>query len=451
MKKVAILGFGMEGKDATRYFLDKDAQISVFDKKTKEEIAQDDWLKENITWICGENYLNNGLCGFDTIVRSPGFYRYHPAIIEAEKAGTNIINNTIIFFQSAKAPIIGVTGTKGKGTTSTLIYKALEKAGKKVLLAGNIGEPMLSLLPKTQGADWVVLELSSFQIIDLPVSPKIVVVTNITSDHMDWHKDQEEYEKAKENLWIRQNPDDFLVLNYDDPTSFKLSKNAPGNVYFYSLKERTFASLDKKENIWVDNNKLGNIKDIKLIGPHNQYNALAAIATTKLADVDMQKAWKAIKEFEGLEHRLEKVAEIDGVIYVNDSFATNPEPTLAAIKSFDQPKILILGGHSKGADFTHMADEITITKSNVRSVVLIGDEAQNINNALAKAGFKGYVKTGYTKMIDIVNAARELAQKGDIVLLSPACASFGLFKDYKDRGKQFKEEILGKGRPDVST
>ena len=302
-KKIAILGFGIEGKDAAKYFAGED--IAVFDKKAKEEIAQGEWADKNITWITGENYLENGIEGFDIVVRSPGFYRYQPAILDAEKNSAKITSNTIIFFENSKAPIIGVTGTKGKGTTSSLISHALESAGKKVLLAGNIGEPMLSLLPKTENVDWVVLELSSFQIIDVPISPKIVVITNITTDHMDWHKDQEEYEKAKENLWLHQTKNNSLILNYDDPTSRRLGTKTSGTVYYYSLEKDVFSCKDKENNIWLENKKVGNAKELKLIGPHNQYNALAALIASTRAGTDPTIAWKAICKFEGLEHRLE--------------------------------------------------------------------------------------------------------------------------------------------------
>ena len=247
-------------------------------------------------------------------------------------------------------------------------------------------------------------------------------------------------EKAKENLWLHQTKNNSLILNYDDPTSRRLGTKTSGTVYYYSLEKDVFSCKDKENNIWLENKKVGNAKELKLIGPHNQYNALAALIASTRAGTDPTIAWKAICKFEGLEHRLETVAEIDNVLFINDSFATNPEPTLAAIRSFSKPIILILGGSSKGADFTKMAEEIS--NSNVRGVILIGDEAKKIEEDLKKVNFKGEIKTGLTKMQEIVAAAKKIAQEGDVVILSPACASFGLFKDYKDRGKQFKEEVI---------
>lgn len=426
--RVAILGFGVEGKDVLQYFLPNADHITIFDQKTEEElnlsawkVEQGDPLFKNVEWVCGSKYLDNGLVGFDLIVRSPGIRPDLHQIQEAVKKGAKLTSATNIFFEECKTLIIAVTGTKGKGTTSTLIAKALEADGKKVLLAGNIGEPMLSLLKSTLKVDFVVLELSSFQTIDLKKSPHIAVVTNITSDHLDWHKDQEEYEQAKAQLWANQTKNDFLIVNEDDLTSMKLAKDAPGNIHTYN----------------GENNKA---EELFIPGKHNVYNANAALLTIKLLGEDTDKAWQGMTNFKGLEHRLEKVDEINGVTYVNDSYATNPEPTIAALKSFKKSKVLILGGSSKAADFTKMAKEIT--QSQVRGVILIGDEAENIKNALTLAGFKGQVLKGATSMPEIVNIASKFANQGEVVLLSPACASFGLFENYKDRGKQFKQAVL---------
>lgn len=426
--RVAILGFGVEGKDVLQYFLPKADHITIFDQKTEEELNLSAWkieqgnpLFKNVEWVCGPRYLDSGLVGFDLIIRSPGVRPDLPEIQEAVKKGAKLTSTTNIFFEECKTPIIAVTGTKGKGTTSTLIAKGLEASGKKILLAGNIGEPMLSLLKSTLKVDFVVLELSSFQTINLKKSPHIAVVTNITSDHMDWHTNQEEYEQAKAQLWANQTKNDFLVVNEDDPTSMKLAKDAPGNIHTYN----------------GENNKA---EELFIPGKHNVYNANAALLTIKLLGEDTDKAWQGMTNFKGLEHRLEKVDEINGVTYVNDSYATNPEPTIAALKSFKKFKVLILGGSSKGADFTKMAKEIT--QSQVRGVVLIGDEAENIKNALTLAGFKGQVLKGGRSMPEIVNIASKFANQGEVVLLSPACASFGLFENYKDRGKQFKQAVL---------
>lgn len=454
--RVAILGFGVEGKDAAKYFLAKGADVSVFDKKPKHELDLEGFENEIINLVCGENYLNEALTGFNLVIRSPGIRPDLPQLQEAVKSGAKLSSATKIFFDECTKPIIGVTGTKGKGTTSSLIKAALDASGFKTILLGNIGEPMLSFLEEANKCDFAILELSSFQTMDLHKSPHIAVVTNITSDHMDWHTSQEEYEKAKEQLWINQTKEDFLVLNQFDTTCRKLAKHASGTVVWYtnSWSPGSLAYVDDKDwrmhepeydlefhnKVMVDEQVLGETSEIKLPGSHNLLNVLAALCAIKLTGTDLKKAWQGMTNFKGLEHRLEKVREINGVLYINDSYATNPEPTLAAIKSFDQPKVLILGGSSKEADFNNMAKEIT--QSQVRGVVLIGDEAKNIENSLTRAGFRGEIWSGGRTMIDIVLTTKNMAQPGDVVLLSPACASFGLFENYKDRGKQFKEAVL---------
>lgn len=421
MRKVAVIGFGIEGRDAAKYFLAKNAQVFVFDKKPKDELDTSDLEKNKITWKCGEDYLTQGLQDFDLIVHSPGVRPDLPEIKEAVHKGAKLTSATKIFFEECKKPIIAVTGTKGKGTTASLINEALKASGFKTILLGNIGEPMLASLAQANESDWVILELSSFQIIDLDKSPHIAVVTNITSDHLDWHISQEEYEKAKEQLWKHQSKKDYLVINEDDKTSMRLAMDVPGTVKLYN-------GFNKKST------------ELKILGKHNIYNTNAALLAAELTGAGKNKVWEGITSFNGLEHRLELVKEVNRVLYVNDSYATNPEPTIAAINSFRQPRVLILGGSSKAANFDAMAEKLV--NSNVRAAILIGDEAENIRQALAKAGFQGQIIDGGTRMQDIVKTASKFTEPGDVVLLSPACASFGLFKDYKDRGKQFKKAVL---------
>lgn len=449
--KVAILGFGVEGKDAAKYFLGKHADITVFDKKQKEELNFSGFETYPITWVLGDNYLAEGFPNFDVIVRSPGIRPDIPEILASVKNGAKLTSSTKIFFGECTKPIIGVTGTKGKGTAASLISEGLKACDKKVVLLGNIGEPMLSSLGEANKSDYVVLELSSFQTIDLHKSPHLVVVTNITVDHLDWHKDIEEYVQAKAQLWANQTKDDYLILNWQDSTSREIATHAdklPGILRRYSsiynpecfvyIKEE-WNDKEKWSEIWSKGELIGRTDELQIPGKHNVENAMAAISVLKIIDVNLSKAWVAITNFKGLEHRLENVATIDGVTYINDSYATNPEPTIAALHSFEQPKILILGGSTKGADFSKLAQEIV--NSNVPGVVLIGNEADTINYKLKTTNYKGIIKLGGQTMKEIVKVAKNLAKQGDVVLLSPACASFGLFKDYKDRGKQFKEAV----------
>lgn len=443
--KVAILGFGIEGQDAARYFLARDAEITVFDEKSEVELVRGSWRTEGIRWVTGKDYLLQGLEGFDLIVRSPGFYRYHPKLLAAEKSGSKITSTTILFFEKCETPIIGVTGTKGKGTTSRMLNLALRKGGYKTVLAGNIGEPMLEALPKANRADWVVLELSSFQTIDLTTSPKIVVVTKITVDHLDWHKDREEYVRAKENLWKHQTGEEFVVFNFDDETCRKLAPATVGQEFYFSIKQvvdkGAYADASGKVHLRIgEDTQVGDAYELAVPGKHNWANGLAALVSSVLAGAHEEDAWRGILSYKGAEHRLEKVAEKDGVVYINDSAATTPESTIAALEAYGEPKVLILGGSKKGREYDELAE--AVVKNNTRAVVLIGETGPQIKKSLEEAGYEGLLKEVAADIGKIVREARKLACAGDIVLLSPSCASFDMFRNYKERGKKFKEAVL---------
>lgn len=397
-RKIAILGRGIEGVDAEKFLKSKGAIVTILDQN--EDLG----------------YLSK-LDGFDSIVRSPGVYPYKPEL----KHLKNITTPTAIFFENCPAKIIGVTGTKGKGTTSTLIYEILKKAKKDVYLAGNIGKPVLEILPKLKKESYVILEMSSFQLIDLGVSPHISVVLNISLDHMDWHKDEKEYIDAKKNIVKFQNSTDWAVVNDEYETSKSFAKETKANVFLFS-KEK----LDKKFK-----------KDLTLRGEHNLENIAAAVTVAKILDIDEEVTIETVKNFKGLEHRLEFVKLIKGVGFYNDSFATGPQPTIAAIKSFTEDETLILGGSDKGLDYKELGKCIEETR-NVKNVILIGQ----IRNQI-----KGFIKTKkifdleFSDMKIIVDKAFEITPKGGVVILSPASASFDMFKDYKDRGNQFKEAV----------
>ena len=405
--KVAILGYGVEGQDAEAFLKKAGAEVSVLDQKFDPE------------------YLNK-LQTFDVVVRSPGVYRFKLEIVEAEESGVIITSAIKIFFENCPAKIIGVTGTKGKGTTSTLIYDILKAGGHKVFLAGNIGKPYLELLPMLTKNDYVILEMSSFQLIDLDISPHIAVVLNITLDHMDWHKDREEYVNAKKNIVLHQTKDDYAVINeeYDTPKSF--AKNLNSKVRFFSKK-----TLDQKFK-----------QEILLRGEHNLENIAAAVAVGKIVGVPEGIIEKTVKNFKGLEHRLEMVAEVSGRTFYNDSFSTGPQPAIAAIESFTEPETIILGGSDKGLDYTELGKVIS-EKENVKNVILIGLIGPKIGDAILKAGYKGNIENlGSPGVEEIVKKSYEITPEGGVIILSPAAASFDMFKNYKDRGLQFKEAVL---------
>ncbi len=426
-KKVAILGWGIDTRDCVPWLLEQGAKITVFDKK---KVAENGEEFSGITWELGKEDFGD-LTKFETVIRSPGVYRYRKEIIEAEKAGVEISSKTKLFFDLCPGQIIGVTGTKGKGTTATLIYQMLKAGSKEAYLGGNIGEKVFDFLPRLNKNSWVVLELSSFQLIDLSKSPHIAVVLMVTSEHQDWHPTVEEYVNAKKNIVSHQQKDDFSVVNRDYPHCRDIADAATGKV------------------IWVSGGDLKDFAsgDIGLRGEHNRENVAAAATAAKLAGVPEPIIRKVIKTFKGLEHRLEEVAVIDGVTYFNDSFSTVPETTIAAIKSFREPLILIAGGSEKGSDFTHLGKEI-IKAKNIRAVILIGLMAKRITKAVRQAeneqkkGKSVKIVTGCRNMGEIITTARKLASRGDIILLSPAAASFDMFQNYKDRGNQFKKAVL---------
>lgn len=424
-KKVALLGLGIEGKDALNFLSGKGALITLFDRKSEKDLDFEGVNKDGIKLSLGEDYLKEGLLDFDFIVRSPGIYRYIPEIVEAEKNGVEVTSAIKIFFDECPAKIIGVTGTKGKGTTLTLIYEILSSAGKEVYLSGNIGKPYLDLLPVLGPTSYIVMEMSSFQLIDMEKSPDIAVVLNITTDHLDWHRDRDEYVSAKESIVKFQKPNDFKVINGEYETS------------------RNFVNLGKGKTVLFSKGKLEEKykENLLLRGEHNLENIAAAVEVGRVVGISEEIILKAVKSFKGLEHRLELVDEIGGVTFYNDSFATSPQPTIAAINSFTEPETLILGGSDKGLDYRELADGIEKRK-NVKNIILIGDTARKIKDALENKNLKVKIyELGFMSMEKIVKKAHQVSEKGSVVVLSPASASFDMFKNYKERGNQFKAAV----------
>ena len=396
-KKIAVLGLGEEGKDLLGWLKTntRNCQIKFFDKITTADLTD-----------------------FDIIFRSPGFYRLGTMLKQAEAAGATISSATKLFFDLCPAKIIGVTGTKGKGTTTTLIYKMLQAQGKRAFIAGNIGKPMLKLLPRLKSGDWVCLELSSFQLQDLTVSPQVAVVLNITRDHLDIHQSLREYREAKTNIVRHQKKQDFAVLNADYAATRKLAGRTSAKIHWFSGRR---LDLD--------------VNQIKLRGEHNRENIAAAMTAAGLAGVSRKNQEKIVYSFAGLEHRLEPVRTVAGVKFFNDSFSTTPETAIAAIKSFTEPLIIVLGGSDKGSDYRQLGRTISL-RPNLKAVILIGQMGPVIKQFIKN--YHGLVIQGGSNMKAIVKQSQNLAVRGDVIVLSPACASFDMFKNYQDRGNQFK-------------
>jgi len=411
MSKIAILGYGVEGKSAYNYFksLDPTNQIDIYDQA---EINDSD---ESVIAI--KNFTDIDFSSYDTIVRSPSI---PPTSLPIETT-----SNTQIFFDKCPAPIIGITGTKGKGSTASFINEILKSAGKKTHLIGNIGVAALDALPEIAEADFVVYELSSFQLWDIKKSPHVAVLTIIEPDHLNVHKDMDEYVGAKSNIVKYQTESDFVVYNTLDRVVTHIADNSKAVKLPYPDE-----NLEKLVR-----------PNIKLVGDHQIQNGEAAILAAKavVPDITNEQITTGISNFEGLPHRLKLVREVNGVKYYDDSIATTPGSAIAAIKSFDEPKILLLGGQDKGADYTELAKEIA--KNNVKKAIIYGENRHKIIEALKQQNYGQITEVTSQNMSDIVDSARKAATTGDAVILSPAAASFDMFKSYADRGEQFVSAV----------
>lgn len=406
--KIVIAGFGVEGQSNLRYFREKfpEADFLVADERGKV-----DNLPENVAYRTGFS----GLESADLIVRSPSL---PPKKI---KTSGQIWSATNEFFANCPATIIGVTGTKGKGTTCSFISSILRAAGKTVHLVGNIGVPALDILPKIEKNDIVVYELSSFQLWNLQKSPHVAVVLMIEPDHLNVHADFNDYLAAKANIAKSQTADDYVVYNSQNEFSSSIA-----DASLAQKKEYPFALSDDI------------ISAIRLPGKHNVDNACAAILAVKsiLPNVSDDEIKKGLSEFTGLPHRLKFVAEKYGVKYYDDSISTTPGSAIAALKAFAEPKILILGGSDKGADYSELAKEIA--RQNVRLIIINGANAGEIREVLREEKIDcEIVQLDMATMKEVAKLAKNKAQSGDVVILSPAAASFDMFKSYSDRGEQF--------------
>ncbi|KKQ90190.1 MAG: UDP-N-acetylmuramoylalanine-D-glutamate ligase [Candidatus Curtissbacteria bacterium GW2011_GWC2_38_9] len=443
-KKIAIIGFGKEGVSAAN-FLGSENQIIIIDQKSKEAIDNVFFKSLNIKRFEFFQIQNvpSGL-KVDYIVRSPGVRPDDNTILNLKKNGAQLTSPTKIFFDLCQSEIIGVTGTKGKGTTVTLIYEMLKSQINNVFLAGNIGTPALEILPKVDRQSIVILELSSFQLIDLKKSPHIAVILMITSEHLDWHQDTPEYRRAKESIVSFQNENDFAIINQDFEVSGNFAQRTKAKVYFISTKQKTNGVYLESDSILSEIGKSEEIcktSQILLPGAHNLQNVLAAVACAKIYNIKTKNITLVLKTFKGLVHRLQLVREFKNIKFYNDSFSTIPETTVAAIEAFRQPKILILGGSSKNSDFSLLAQEINQNKS-IKAIILVGQEATRIKKAIAKSGgTDAKIIEGANNMHQIISRAYQEAKSGDVVILSPACASFDMFKNYQDRGMQFIKEV----------
>ena len=440
-KRISVLGMARSGFACAKLLKEIGAEVFVSDIKEKELLASEiNQLKElGIDFETG-GHTSKVIQNRDFIVVSPGIPSDIPIVSQAENSGIPILSEIEVAFWLTDAKIIAITGSNGKTTTVTLLGEILKEAKRECQVGGNIGIPFSSIVEEVSPDGFLVLELSSFQLERIEeFKPYIASVLNITPDHLDRHPDLKSYMEAKQRILENQTEDDFAVLNADDENSFKLASYGKSRKVFFSvgkeLEQGAFIRKGKlilrwngKESEIIEANEIG------IKGPHNLSNASAACAICSILGVAPESMQKALRSFKGVEHRLERVTTISGISFVNDSKATNVESVWYALQSVNQPIILIAGGKDKGGDFSKLRE---LVQKNVKALILIGEAKEKL-----KASLGDLVPTFYSDSLEeAVGLGFKKASPKDVVLLSPGCASFDMFKDYQHRGNVFKSSV----------
>lgn len=429
---IAIIKFGMQGRSAYEYWRHGNS-ITIHDAVPVPDAP------DGIATVCGDHYLEN-LDQYDLIVRSPSVHPNDIVRANSPEILRKVTSNTEEFFKvSPTENIIGITGTKGKGTTTIFITKMLEAAGKRVHMGGNIGIPPLDLLKnEITPEDYVTLELANFQLIDLKQSPRIAVCVTVSPEHLDWHTDTAEYVHAKQQLFAHQAADDTAIFFDASKYSIEVASVSPGAKIPYFAPPGAYV---REDTIIIDDVVICKTNEIKILGRHNWENICAAVTAVWQVTKDVEAIRSVITTLRGLPHRLEEVRTIDGTTYYNDSFAATPLATVAAIHAVKQPKVLIIGGFDRGLDLDDLIESIVDSSSTITKVVLIGAARTRIAEALDKRQFTKYEISEAQTMSDIVATANSYVQPGNAVLLTPGFASFDMFKNFEDRGDQFRDAV----------
>ena len=444
-RRVAVIGIGVSNTPLVELLCAAGISVTACDRKERAQLgALADRLEAAGTALSlGEHYLDD--LSADIIFRTPGMRPDIPALDAARKRGSIITSEMEVFFRLCPCRIIGITGSDGKTTTTTLIAELLRAAGFRVFVGGNIGHPLLCDLPQMQESDIAVVELSSFQLMEMPYSPQLSVMTNLAPNHLDVHRDMEEYVAAKENIFAHQQKGDTAIFNYDNEITRKLSGKAAGSVKYFSLTQSVLNGVYLSDGaIYAAEDgiarRIMDAADIRLPGLHNVDNYMAAIAAVgDLVPDDV--IVRVARSFCGVPHRIEFVREVRGVRYYNDSIASSPSRAIAALHSFDEKIIMIAGGYDKHIPFDALGDEIA---QNVRLLILCGATANAIRRAVEAAphyaeGAPGIMDAA--SLSDAVTLAAQHAKAGENVVLSPACASFDQFRNFEERGEAFKSLV----------
>ncbi len=441
-KNVLILGLARSGIAAAMELANLGTAVTASDIKPREKFKDMGFLESmGIQLVFGGHPLTL-LNQCDLIVLSPGVPGDLEILKEAKKRNIPIISELELGYWFAKAPIIAVTGTNGKTTTTTLIGEILKNGERNIVLAGNIGIPLIREVEKAEDKDYLVVEVSSFQLENIMhFRPKISVILNITKDHLNRHKTFEKYIEAKARILENQTEGDYAVLNYDDPIVRAFAKKAKPKVLFFSRKEELERGAYVKNGVIVirDNGKIYPVlkaEELGIKGSHNLENALAAACVAWITRINLNNMAETMKDFRGVEHRLEFVANINGIKFINDSKATNPDAAQKAIEALEEPIVLIAGGYDKKSDYS---DFVKTFKGKVKKLILIGDTASIIEDTAKKHGFFDIKRAN--SLQEAVKFAYNAATAGDAVLLSPACASWDMFESFEERGQIFKETV----------
>lgn len=441
-KKVLIVGFGISGRAAARAMAQLGAKVFVQDSNKEEQFDSNlitFFREKGIIFFL--NSIPPDMSVFDMLVISPGVSPELNFVMEAKEKGAEIIGELEIAYRIGSGNYVAITGTNGKTTTTTLVGEIFKKSGRTTSVVGNIGVAVITASVEADEDDWLVTETSSFQLETTKYfKPAVSAILNLTPDHLNRHHTMKAYGEAKAKIFENQTKDGFLIVNYDDKECFKLSSNAKARVIPFSRKKELELGAFVLENKIVIRNleddivEICNIGDLRIIGEHNVENALAAAAICYFSGIPEDIIAETLKEFNGVEHRLEFCNEIEGVKYYNDSKGTNTDAAITALKAIKENIILIAGGDSKGQEFD---DFIKAFEGSVKKMILLGRDAHYIQEAADRNGFNDYV---YGKDMDAcVKLAYGFAEQGDSVLLSPACASWDMYDNFEQRGKHFKD------------
>ncbi len=446
-KKVYVIGFGVSHRELASVLAKQGIDLTVCDSSEKYAAENQAILDElGIKYLLGKDYPEN-FDAADIIFRTPGMYYYDPILTRAREHGIVVTSETEMFFDTCPCPIFAVTGSDGKTTTTTLIYEMLKRSGKTVHLGGNIGKPLYARIEQIKPGDVAVVELSSFQLLSMRTSPQVAVITNITPNHLNVHKDMQEYIDAKCNIIWHQNAFSRTILSRDNETTYNLRKFVRGDLSLFSRQQKVENGTYLREDGFLVRVKHGveevllHKDEIKIPGIHNVENYLTAIAAVGDAATN-EAILDVARNFGGVEHRIEYVRTVDGVRYYNDSIATSPTRVIAGLRSFDQKLIVIAGGYDKNIPYEPLGKDVN---ERVKILILLGKTGPKIAKAVTE--YEEYdpeeLKIIHVNTLEeAVLAARKEAKPGDVVTLSPASASFDLYRNFEERGQHFKRLVM---------